>query len=118
MESCVKNGGKNMTELINTTRIVKDLLESNEQCRNSDSSLYLNVLQVVGSERGICPNNMTVEYFWNNRSVMGFPPPESVRRARQKLQRAHPELRACEKVEQYRAENEKEYRAYAGSDIP
>jgi hypothetical protein len=92
---------------------VKSILEQDKQCRNSDSFLYLKVLSVAAQQKGIDLEKMTVPYFLVNLHGAGLPPFESVRRARQKIQAAHPELAACEAVEGFRAENEAEYRAFA-----
>ena len=50
----------------------------------------------------------------NDFDVPGF---ETVRRARQKVQVKFPELSACEKVAEFRGENEQKYRAYALGDF-
>ena len=102
-----------MLELKNTTTLVKSLLEQDKQCRNSDSVLYFKVLSVVGKQKGIELEKMTVPYFLLNLHGADFPGFETVRRTRQKLQQHHPELCACEAVEGFRMENEAQYRAYA-----
>ena len=102
-----------MLDLKNTTALVKSILEQDKQCRNSDSYLYLKVLSVVGKQKGIDIEKMPVPYFLLNLHGAGLPPFESVRRARQKIQAAYPELAACEAVEGFRAENEAEFMAYA-----
>lgn len=101
------------TELINTTRIVKKLLEDDPKTRNSDSYLYLKVLGVVEREKNTNVNHVTVKTFLANMISWGFPPFESVRRARQKLQRANPELAASAEVQAARKENEEVVREYA-----
>ena len=101
------------TELINTTRIVKKLLEDDPKTRNSDSYLYLKVLGVVEKEKNITVNHVTVKTFLANMIFWGFPPFESVRRARQKLQRANPELAAIPAVQAARNENEVVVKEYA-----
>ena len=106
-----------MLDLKNTTALVKSILEQDKQCRNSDSFLYLKVLTTVGKQKGIDLEKMSVPYFLLNLHGAGLPPFESVRRARQKIQAAHPELAACESVEGFRAENELEFRAYAVGDM-
>lgn len=105
-----------MLDLKNTTALVKSILEQDKQCRNSDSFLYLKVLTTVGKQKGIDLEKMSVPYFLLNLHGAGFPPFESVRRARQKIQATHPELAACERVEGFRAENEARYKAYALGD--
>ena len=102
-----------MLDLKNTTALVKSILEQDKQCRNSDSFLYLKVLTEVGKQKGFDIEKMTIPYFLLNLHGAGLPPFESVRRARQKIQAAYPELAACERVEGFRAENEREFRAYA-----
>lgn len=95
--------------------IVYEILKADEQTRNSDSLLYLRVLERVAKDAdgGAMPLSMTVAYFLTHMKDHGFPPFESVRRARQKAQAEHSELKACEKVEAMRKENEKEYRDFA-----
>ena len=106
-----------MLDLKNTTALVKSFLEQDKQCRNSDSFLYLKVLTEVGKQKGIDLYQMSVPYFLLNLHGAGLPPFESVRRARQKIQAAHPELAACESVEAFRAENEAEYMAFARGEV-
>ncbi len=102
-----------MNDFKRITQIVKAVLEQYPQTRNSDSFLYLKVLHIIGRNKGINTNNMSVEEFllWHNK--LGFPGFETVRRTRQKIQAANPELAACEKVNIMRLENEKEFRNFA-----
>lgn len=102
-----------MTDLKTTTALVKALLEQYKQCRNSDSFLYLKVLEVIGMRKGIDIHSMSIPNFLLNMSGTAFPPFESVRRARQKIQEHHPELGACKAVADARAVNEDGYREYA-----
>jgi hypothetical protein len=102
-----------MTDLKTTTALVKAILEQDKLCRNSDSILYYRVLEIVGKRKGVDINEMSIPYFLLNMSGVEFPPFESVRRARQKIQEHHPELGACEKVADARAMNEFGYREYA-----
>ena len=101
----------------NITALVKEILEKDEQARNSDSLLYLRVLRKVEQEQRETLNGITVVDFLLNYQGKIYPPFESVRRARQKLQRAYPELDACEEVQEYRAENEAAMYEYARSEI-
>lgn len=96
---------------------VRAILIKDRQARNSDSFLYFKVLQKMGEEKGIDVDSLPVTTFLLEMSALGFPPFESVRRARQKLQRANPDLRACEAVEEARSENEFAYREYARSVV-
>ena len=102
-----------MIEIKNTTALVAELLIQNEQCRNSDSYLYLKVLSVMARHKGINIYEMSVPVFLLTMKENGFPPFETVRRARQKIQAEHPDLAACESVKEFRAENEAKYRAFA-----
>lgn len=106
-----------MLDLKNTTAIVKSILETDKQCRNSVSFLYLKVLSVVATQKDVDLEKMSVPYFLLNLHGAGFPGFETVRRTRQKLQQHHPELAACEAVESFRMESEKEYRAYARGEV-
>ena len=102
-----------MLELKNTTTLVKSLLEQDKQCRNSDSYLYLKVINHIAEQRGINIHGLSVPMFLLNGADMGFVGFETVRRTRQKIQQHHPDLCACEAVEGFRMENEAQYRAYA-----
>ncbi len=105
-----------MLDLKNTTALVKSIMEQDKQCRNSDSFLYLKVLSAVAKQKGIDIEKMTVPFFLQNLHGAGLPGFETVRRSRQKIQQHHPELAASEAVEGFRAENEREFRAYAVGD--
>ena len=106
-----------MLDLKNTTALVKSILEQDKQCRNSDSFLYLKVLSTVAEQKGINLDSVSIPLFLLEHHGTNFPIFESVRRARQKIQAAHPELAACERVEGFRAENEQQYKAYAVGDV-
>lgn len=95
--------------------IVHEILTEDVRTRNSDSLLYLRVLERVAkdTECPVTPFSMTVSYFLQNMKEHGFPPFESVRRARQKAQREFPELKACEAVQIRRLQNEKDFREFA-----
>lgn len=102
-----------MTDLKTTTALVKAILEQDKQSRNSDSFLYLKVLEIIGKKKGIDIHQMSIPFFLINMSGTAFPPFESVRRARQKIQEHHPELGACEAVANARLMNEDGYCEYA-----
>ena len=102
-----------MLNLKATTALVEQLLREEPQTRNSDSLLYLKVLQYHANERGIDLQKVPVPMFLLNMDCFGFPPFESVRRARQKTQAQFPELAANDRVSGFRAVNEDIYRAYA-----
>lgn len=95
-----------------TVDLVKALLEDDERCRNSDSYLYLQVVKVVAVKKGIDLKEITIPEFLLGMGDM-FPPFETIRRTRQKVQQHHPELCACERVQSFRADNEKAFREFA-----
>lgn len=101
------------TELKNTTALVKAILEEDQRARNSDSFLYLQVLIRLGEGKGLDRVLHYVSIFLLHMAEWGFPPFESVRRARQKIQAEFPELSANEKVAEQRKENEEVFREYA-----
>ena len=102
-----------MNDLKTIQGLVEALLEQDERCRNSDAFLYLRVLFTYASKNGINLDAMSIPSFLLHHHGKEFPIFESVRRARQKIQAARPDLAACEAVEGFRAENEAEFRAYA-----
>lgn len=102
--------------MIRTVELVKFLLEDDERCRNSDSYLYLQVVKVVAIKKDIDLKSITIPDFLLSMGDV-FPPFETVRRTRQKVQQHHPELCANERVEAFRAENEKAFREFARSEI-
>ena len=102
-----------MSELKKTAAIVEHLLRTNKQTRNSDSYLYLKVLEYLDEQRGTFTSRLPVSAFLKRMNDFDVPGFETVRRARQKLQVKFPELAACEKVAEARFVNEQKYRAYA-----
>lgn len=106
-----------MNDLKNVTQVVKEILKTNEKARNSDSFLYLEVLRFYAYKNGTSLNMISVPYFLLHMDDLGYPPFESVRRARQKIQATYPDLAASKKVEEYRTENEKTFKAYAVGSI-
>lgn len=102
-----------MKDLKTITALVKALLAQDERCRNNDGFLYLKVLFVCAKEKGINLHSISIPEFFLWHHGKDLPIFESVRRTRQKIQAAYPELAACEKVQEGRMENEAEYRAFA-----
>lgn len=98
-----------MSALKKVKDTVTSILVENEKSRNSDSLLYMKVLQAVDED----VLNMPVSEFLANMSELNVPPFESVRRARQKAQAENPSLSACPKVAEYREANEEVYRQFA-----
>ena len=108
-----------MNDLKTTTKLVKAILEQDEQSRNSDSRLYLKVLEVIAEQHGYNMKKMSVYHFLECRAsdYPFFPGFETVRRTRQKIQATYPELAACDKVSGMRMINETEFRQYARSEV-
>lgn len=103
----------NRKELKYISDVVKVILTANERARNSDSFLYLRVLEYYGCLNGVDVKGMTVPAFLLNMDDYGLPKFESVRRTRQKLQAQYPELAACDRVKNERMAIEREFRAFA-----
>jgi hypothetical protein len=102
-----------MKDLATLKGMVISILEQDEKSRNSDSYLYFRLIGLLGEQKGIDMNFIPVSAFLLNMAEWGFPPFESVRRTRQKVQHDCPWLSACEKVKGFRAENEQVYRDFA-----
>lgn len=93
-----------------TTEIVKEILDKEPQTRNSDNALYIKVVEKINGTALDKP-------FWEvmlGLEALGLPCFETVRRTRQKVQAEHPELKPCEKVQDFRTGKEIEYREYFG----
>lgn len=107
-----------MDNLNTITAMVKRILEQDKQARNSDHILYLRVLYHVAEREGIDLSKVSVPHFlMRTDEYKCFPIFESVRRSRQKLQAAYPELAACEEVQEARLENEAAYYQFAKSEV-
>ena len=106
-----------MNDLKTTTKLVKAILEEDKQARNSDSFLYLKVIETIADQKGIDLFGISIPVFLMSMRENGFPPFESVRRTRQKIQEHHPELGACDKVSELRMINEAEFRSYARGEV-
>lgn len=108
-----------MNDLQTTTKLVKAILEEDEQSRNSDSRLYLKVLEVVAEQHGYNMKKLSVYDFLEYRAsdYPFFPGFETVRRTRQKIQAAYPDLAACDKVKGMRMVEETNFRQYARSEV-
>ena len=107
----------NKTELKFIKAIVKSILEDDQRARNSDSYLYLKVIEYMAEQRHISLSDITILHFLNHMNDYGFPPFESVRRARQKNQVEFPELAASKAVAEQRADNEVTFREFAREGV-
>ena len=106
-----------MNELQTTTKLVKAILEEDEQARNNDGYLYFKVLDVCGKRDGVDYIAMTVQDFLPYVNSLNVPNSETVRRTRQKVQHHHPELAASERVKGLRKINETEFRQYSRGEV-
>lgn len=93
-----------MDNLKQIKKIVMAELKQNPVSRKSDKILFLEVCRRMGIDV-----YQSMDYLFITNAI---PNPESVRRARQKIQMEHPELKD-EKTVERRAELEEEYRAFA-----
>lgn len=103
----------NVKELKTITDIVKEVLKAHEHARNSDDYLYYLVCSLIGKEKGLDVDSMTLAHFLLYRKEYQLPAFETVRRSRQKIQEHHPELAGNDVVEGYRLENEEVFKRYA-----
>lgn len=106
-----------MYELNTTTQLVRFILEKDEAARSSDNYLYLKVVQIIGSLRGIHAENMTLAEFLMDMGNLGFPAFETVRRTRQKIQREYPELAGAEAVKGFREAREDVFKEFARGHV-
>ena len=106
-----------MSDLKNTSSLVKAILEEDQMARNSDTYLYLKVLEHHAAKNNLNLRLMSVPVFLNSMDKHGFPGFETVRRARQKVQVAFPALAGSEAARKARAQKREEYRAYARGGI-
>lgn len=102
-----------MKHLKRTTELVKAILEEIPETRNDDDYLYYKACERVNRESLDLPFCMVIM----NRKEFGYPPFESVRRTRQKIQEKHPELSGAADVVEIRKNAEKVFRDYARSNI-
>ena len=97
------------TKLYETKELVKKVLEENERTRNSDNELYIEVCYRINPY----VVKMPFDYVLLTLEEHSLPPFESVRRTRQKIQAECPNLRPCDEVALFRAENETAYKEFA-----
>lgn len=97
-------------EFKQTRLLVKKILEDYPQTRNSDTTLYIKVVSQINPQA----NDRPFANVMSSLEELGLPCFETVRRTRQKLQQEIPELRACDKVQDYRTCQEERYRKEFG----
>ena len=94
--------------LYKLSEIVRSELESRPETRSSDRML---IYSVYRDHYGVINDK------WSNVILnKDLPSFESIRRCRQKLQAKHPELKAVEKIEQMRFDNQRDFIEYAIDD--
>ena len=104
-----------MKDLNSTKALVKFVLENFEKARNNDNYCYYVVCQTVAMRYDLNLERISVTDFFLSSQTSIFPPFESVRRSRQKVQEENPHLAPCKRVRRKRAELEKAYREFARS---
>ena len=90
---------------------MKQVLETSPRTRNDNDALYYKVCETINKES----LRLTLHTFLCVRKEYKIPPYESVMRARRKIMRLYPELRADSTVEAYREMNEEIVKNYARS---
>lgn len=101
-----------MDNLKTIMAVVKDVLEREPFCRNSDSFLELEVLKIYAKDLGLDIGTMTVDVLYQNRVAWGFPKSESIRRTRQLVQAKYPELAASDPIDAYRLAEEERIKSF------
>lgn len=99
------------TEFKQILKLVKEILKTEPETRNSDSALYSKVVEKLNKSALDRPFGEVMA----NLKAMGLPGFETVRRTRQKLQEIDPDLKACDVVQDYRTELEETFRKEFGS---
>lgn len=102
-----------MKELSTVKELVRYVLTMDPKSRNSDSYLYLKVIEQQAREKKIDLQFLSVPWFFLHSGSEGFANYESVRRARQKIQAECPNLMGNARVEAARRENEAVFREWA-----
>ena len=109
----MKDMNKTAMELSTVKELVHFILSTDSKSRNSDSYLYLKVIELQAKEKKIDLRFSSVRWFFLNAGEKGFANYESVRRARQKIQAENPGLMGNERVQAARRENEAVFREWA-----
>lgn len=90
----------------NITDIIKKALMDSQQARNNDKVLYCIVIEALSKGATEKPFGEIML----NLEELGLPCYDTVTRLRRKVQAVHPELRACDKVQDYRTAKEEKCR--------
>lgn len=100
-------------ELKQTTELVKHLLQTKPETRNSDMLLFVEVCRAINPEIVRYPMQHVLLHLTEFR----LPTTETVRRTRQKIQAEFPELASDKRIQKMKAEREKEFRQYAKENV-
>lgn len=101
-----------MSRLRTIEQIVRPILINSQEARNDDMVLYLMVCKdCILHENGL--GKIYLEDIMRHHREMNIPCFESVRRVRQKIQAANPELGCSPSVRRARHKAQKEYKDYA-----
>lgn len=106
-----------MNELKTTQDLVMEILQASEKARNSDNYLLYAVYTKIAERRGIDFSKLSAPIFLLHIKDYGFPSPETIRRTRQKIQAAYPELAGSDEVEGHRIMKEEVFRDYARGHV-
>lgn len=107
------NQKNTLQELHTVKELVCYILATDPQSRNSDSYLYLKVIEQQAIQKSIDLRLLSVVSFFDNLNFNGFAKFESVRRARQKLQAENPHFMGSAEVQAARRNNEAVFREWA-----
>ena len=98
-----------MRNIKEVSKLVKKILMEEPKARDSFCDLYYRVCLAKNTKA----LGMPFAQVLMNLRELNLPPFESVRRAKQKVQAAHPELRSTPEVEEQKILNEEIVRDYA-----
>lgn len=96
-------------------KLVFYILERDEKARNSDMHLWLRACEIVGEQKGVHVDSMSVIRFFVETKKIGLPQYETVSRCRRKIQSLYPALASERKIAKERRENEEKFKEYARS---
>ena len=97
-----------MNKLYRVEETVKEFLINNPETRDNDTLLQKLVMIKINPDIA----NMPFSYVMDNRTNLGLPPFESIRRARAKLQRQYENLKPSKEVEEARRDEQVTYYDY------
>lgn len=92
-----------------TEQIVTKVLENSREARNSDGILYIKVCEEIFG------GDISKLTLYDVLMSGEFPPTETVRRTRQKVQEIRKDLASDRTIQKWRKQQEQRYREYARS---